>query len=125
MERLVCKACGSESMLPVQFEEEMEQEEDLLAGEQESRFFTCHVCGDNWLSVKKTELGGDCRITFVHQMGMQPTLKRIAHMSTPVVLMPGTVEEWDYFLGDDEVEETEWRRQLDQRRTLLRAICTN
>lgn len=125
MERLLCKACGSESMLPVQIDEEAEEERDVLADEQESRFFTCHVCGDNWLSVKKTGFGGDCRITFVHQMGMQPTLKRVAHLSTPVVVSEHTVEGWDYFLGDDEVEETVWRRQLDQRRTLLRAICTN
>lgn len=123
MERLICKACGSESMLPVELDEESEG--DLLSDEQESRFFTCHVCGDNWLSVKKIELGGDCRLTFVHQMGMQPTLKRVAHMSTPVVLNEHTVDGWDYYLGDDEVDENEWKHQLDRRRTLLRAICTN
>ena len=44
---------------------------DALGGEHEARFFTCHVCGDNWLSVKQTDFGGDCRITFVHQMGMK------------------------------------------------------
>ena len=125
MERLICKACGSESMIPLEIDEETEEDELLLSGEQESRFLTCHVCGDNWLSVKRTELSGNCRITFVHQMGMQPTLKRIAHVSTPVVINEQTVEGWDYFLGDDEVEEGEWRRQLDQRRSLLRAICTN
>ena len=125
MERLICKACGSESMVPVEIDEEAEQQARPLSGEQESRFFTCHVCGDNWLSVKNTNAGGDCRITFVHQMGMQPTLKRIAHMSTPIVLSESTVEGWNYFLGDDEVEETEWRDQLDHRRWLLRSICSN
>lgn len=126
MERLKCKACGSYGMVPVEIDEDAEQHDDLLLTEdQESRFFTCHVCGDNWLSVKKTELGGDCRITFVHQMGMQPTLKRIARMSTPVVLNENTVDDWNYFLGDDEVEEGEWRRALDRRRLVLRSICTN
>lgn len=124
MERLKCKACGSYGMLPLEIDEDGEQD-DLLGGEQESRFFTCHVCGDNWLSVKKTDLGGDCQITFVHQMGIQPTLKRVAHMSTPVLLNEDTVDDWSYFLGDDEVEEREWRRALDERRLMLRAICTN
>ena len=124
MERLTCKACGSDGMLPVEIEEERD-DELLLTDDQESRFFTCHVCGDNWLSVKKVEFGGDCRITFVHQMGMQPTLKRVAHMTTPVVLNEQTVEGWDYFLGDDEVDEAEWRLRLRQRRSLLRAICSN
>lgn len=124
MERLKCKACGSFGMVPLEIEEDLEQDE-ILAPEQESRFFTCHVCGDNWLSVKKTDLGGDCQITFVHQMGLQPTLKRVAHMSTPVVVSEDTVDEWSYFLGDDEVEEGEWRRTLDERRFRLRAICSN
>jgi len=124
MERLKCKACGSYGMVPLDVDEEVEQD-GLLDGEQESRFFTCHVCGDNWLSVKKTDLGGDCQITFVHQMGLRPTLKRVAHMSTPALLTEDTVEEWSYFLGDDEVEEREWRRALDERRLMLRAICTN
>jgi hypothetical protein len=124
MERLKCKACGSHGMVPVEVDEDLGQD-DLLGGEQESRFFTCHVCGDNWLSVKKAELGGDCQITFVHQMGMQPTLKRIASMSTPVLLNESTVEGWSYFLGGDEVDEREWRRALDERRLMLRAICTN
>lgn len=125
MERLKCKACGSYSMVPLEVDENAENEEFILGGEQESRFFTCHVCGDNWLSVKKVETGGTCEITFVHQMGMQPTLKRIANMATPVVLKDSTVDDWSYYLGDDQVEETEWRAQLDRRRGVLRAICTN
>ena len=112
-------------MVPLEVDEEKDDEAFILGGDQESRFFTCHVCGDNWLSVKKVETGGSCEITFVHQMGMQPTLKRIAHMATPVVVNDSTVEAWSYYLGDDEVEETEWRAQLDQRRWVLRAICTN
>ncbi len=125
MERLKCKACQSYSMVPLEVDDRQEQEAFVLGGEQESRFFTCHVCGDNWLSVKKIETGGSCEITFVHQMGMQPTLKRIAHMATPVVVNNDTVEAWSYYLGDDEVEETEWQAQLHQRRWVLRAICTN
>jgi hypothetical protein len=126
MERLQCKACGCFSMMPMDVEaEDLDEEKSILGSDQESRFYTCHVCGDNWLSVRMTESTGDTRITFVHQMGMQPTLKRIAQMSTPVVLSEGTVEQWDYFVGDDSVEEDEWRQVLDRRRFVLRSICTN
>ena len=124
MERLKCKTCGCYSMAPVEIDEQTDEESMLLGDEQESRFFTCHVCGDNWLSVKQVE-SGDCQITFEHQMGMQPLLKRVAHMATPVVLNEHTIGEWNYFLGDDEVDENEWRNVLDERRLMLRAICTN
>jgi hypothetical protein len=115
-------------MVPLEVEpdeEGMEEGIDPLAPDHESRFFTCHVCGDNWLSVKLTEADGDTRITFVHQMGMQPTLKRVAQMSTPIVLADGSVDRWDYFLGDDEVAEEEWRQVLDRRRFVLRSVCSN
>ena len=124
MDRLQCKACGSFSMLPMELEPDAADEIDVLRDEHEARFFTCHVCGDNWLSVRRVE-AGDCQITFVHQMGLQPLLKRTAHMTTPVVLTEGTVERWDYFLGDDEVGEHDWRDTLDERRRVLRSICSN
>ena len=123
MERLQCKACGSFSMLPMELQPDDAEEMDLL-DEQEARFFTCHVCGDNWLSVRQVE-SGDCRITFVHQMGLQPTLKRVAHLATPVVINESTVEQWDYFWGDDEVEEEEWMEHLGERRRILKSICSN
>lgn len=127
MERLKCKACGCYSMAPVELEtEELDEGEDLVPLEEhESRFLSCHVCGDNWLSVKLTEADGDCHITFVHQMGIQPTLKRVARLSTPIVVSEDTVERWDYFLGDDEVEAGEWRRHLSRRRSILKAVCSN
>jgi hypothetical protein len=111
-------------MVPVEIDEEADEDRLLLGDEQESRFFTCHVCGDNWLSVKQVERG-DCQITFVHQMGMQPLLKRVANVQTPVVLNEGTIGAWSFYLGDDEIGEREWRRLLDKRRHVLRAICTN
>ncbi|MDX1438767.1 MAG: hypothetical protein R3284_02585 [Rubricoccaceae bacterium] len=123
MERLQCKACGSFSMLPMELQPEHSEEMDLL-NEKESRFFSCHVCGDNWLSVRNVD-SGDCSITFVHQMGLQPLLKRVAHMSTPVLLQEETVDKWDYFLGDNEVDENEWRKHLTSRRQILKSICSN
>ena len=123
MERLQCKACGSFSMLPMELQPDDAEEVEIL-DDQEARFFTCHVCGDNWLSVRQVE-SGDCRITFVHQMGLQPTLKRVAYMATPVLMAASTVERWDYFCGDDEVEEDEWMDQLGKRRRILRSICSN
>ena len=125
MERLQCKACGSFSLLPM--EVQPEDAEDLELGvldEHEARFFTCHVCGDNWLSVREVQ-SGDCTITFVHQMGMRPLLKRVAHMETPIVMHEGTVGQWAYFLGDEEVEEDEWRLKLADRRRVLRSVCSN
>ena len=125
MERLKCKACGCYSMVPVEIDSEADEDELLdFSDDQESRFFTCHVCGDNWLSVKQVD-EGDCQITFVHQMGMQPLLKRIAHMDTPVLLSEGTIGAWNYYLGEDEIAENEWRRVLGKRRRILRSICTN
>lgn len=124
MDRLQCKACGSYSMLPMELEPDEADDLELMTEPHEARFFTCHVCGDNWLSVRRVE-DGDCRITFVHQMGLQPLLKRTAHMTTPVVLNEGTVGHWDYFLGDDEVGEGAWRDTLDERRRILRSICSN
>ncbi|HYE96535.1 MAG TPA: hypothetical protein VD962_10030 [Rubricoccaceae bacterium] len=123
MDRLQCKACGSFSMLPLEIEPE-ETEALGLLDDHEARFYTCHVCGDNWLSVRHVE-SGDCQITFVHQMGLQPVLKRVAHMTTPVVLAEGTVDRWDYFFGDDEVEEEDWKGRLEERRRILRSICSN
>jgi hypothetical protein len=123
MERLQCKACGSFSMLPMELQPDETEEMELL-DDQEARFFTCHVCGDNWLSVRQVE-SGDCRITFVHQMGLQPTLKRVAHMTTPVLASEAAVDRWDYFCGEDEVGEHEWMDQLGARRRILKSICSN
>jgi hypothetical protein len=127
MDRLQCKACGSFSMLPMELEPDEPDTADLLGTlteEHEARFFTCHVCGDNWLTVRRVE-DGDCKITFVHQMGLQPLLKRTAYMTTPVVLNEDTVEQWEYYLGDDEVAEGRWRDTLEGRRKVLRSICSN
>lgn len=109
-------------MMPM--EVAVEEEGDVLGNEQESRFFTCHVCGDNWLSVKETG-EGVCQITFIHQMGMEPVLKRVAHMQTPILLSDNTVEDWDYFLGEDEVKEEEWHEKLTDRRQVLKSVCSN
>ena len=94
MEWLVCKACGSSAIMPMDvtldgqdlddiedieldgfemMEEEYPEDSDLDgddAEDHESRFFTCHVCGDNWLSVREDSEDATCHITFIHQMGM-------------------------------------------------------
>lgn len=111
-------------MLPMELEPDEPDAIDLLTDDHEARFYTCHVCGDNWLSVRRVE-EGDCKITFVHQMGLQPLLKRTAHMTTPILLQEETVERWDYFVGDDEVGENRWRDTLSDRRQTLRSICSN
>lgn len=125
MEKLRCKTCGSESLAPMQVMlEEEDQRASLLGEEQESQFYTCHVCGDNWLSVKEAR-GEDCTVTFIHQMGMSPVLRRVAHMQTPVLVNPDTVEEWEYYFDEEAVSEDDWRSKLQSRRDTLRSICMN
>ncbi len=93
--------------------------------QEESRFYSCHVCGDNWLSIRKTLDEGDCRVTFIHQMGVQPVLRRVAHMEAEVVSNEEAVRHWEYYLDETEVEEGEWLGRLADRRKVLKAICTN
>ncbi len=128
MEKLKCKTCGTYSMMPMEVaieEEELDQISSLFDQEPESRFYTCHVCGDNWLSVIETENSGECKITFVHQMGMFPVLKRIAHMQTEAVVNEDTVDYWIYFLDDQEIDQEVWFDKLSKRRKILKSICTN
>ena len=127
-EKLTCKTCGCESLRPMQVvfdEEEADEVQSLLGGEQESRFYSCQVCGDNWLSVKEKTADGECTITFVHQMGTSPVLKRVAHMSNPIVVSDENVDEWEYYRGDEPVPENEWQNMLDDRRETLEATCMN
>lgn len=127
MEALTCKACGTDSLLPMQvmFEEEDNDLSNLMGEEQESRFYRCPVCGDNWLSVKETDAQGTCQITFVHQMETTPMLRRVAHMDTPVVVNSDTVDHWEYYLGEELVSEEAWQETLDDRREVLRSVCMN
>ena len=124
MERLKCKACGSYSMMPMEVAVE-EQGDAVMASDQESRFYTCHVCGDNWLSVKEVGNDGDCRITFVHQMGMAPVVKRVAHMHNHVLLAENSVGLWEYYVDDETIEEDSWHAKLNSRRRVLKSICSN
>jgi len=127
MERLKCKACESYSMMPMEVAVE-EQGEASQASDQESKFYTCHVCGDNWLSVQEVGDNGDCRITFVHQMGMAPILKRVAHMHNHVLFTEQSAQSaglWEYFLDDESVEEDSWHAKLNSRRRVLKSICSN
>ena len=91
----------------------------------DSTFYTCHVCGDNWLSVREDEDTGESRVTFVHQMGMSPILKRVAHLQKHVVLKETTVQKWEYFFDDEAIEEQKWQEKLASRRKVLKSICTN
>lgn len=127
MDKLTCKTCGCDSLRPMQvvFDEEEDQDLDVLGEDQESRFYSCQVCGDNWLSVKETTPDGTCTITYVHQMGTSPVLKRVAHMTNSIVVDDENVDEWEYFKGDEPVEESEWRSTLEDRRDTLKSTCMN
>lgn len=122
MERLKCKACNCYSMVPMEVSLEAEEIEDPNT---DSKFYTCHVCGDNWLSVREDEDTGESRVTFVHQMGMSPILKRVAHLQKNMVLKETTVEKWEYYFDDDLIEENKWQEKLATRRKILKSICTN
>jgi hypothetical protein len=150
MEFLKCKACGSFAMVPmdVRLIDQTEEDESGLPDltdyltdngddelnpesgepdeqEGESRFYSCHVCGDNWLSIRKSDDEGQSRVTFIHQMGVQPILRRVAHLQTDLVINDRTVDHWEYYLDEDEVAEGEWMTKLADRRRVLRAICSN
>jgi hypothetical protein len=126
MDLLTCQACSSAGIVPVAVEaERLDRHALRLGGDHESRFFTCHVCGDNWLVVRVTVAGGGTRITFIHQMGMEPTLRRCTNLSSPVQVMETGTHMWDYFLGEDAVAEGEWLALLQRRRLLLRSSCSN
>ncbi len=107
----------------------LDNEEDIEAVEEmnaDSRFFTCQVCGDNWLSVRESaEEAGSSRVTFVHQMGMTPTLKRVAYTENHTILNEETVDKWEYFVDEDETDEQSWQDRLDNRRRVLKSVCTN
>ena len=124
MEKLQCKACGSFALIPMQVAVEGKDLE-IVSEDQESRFYTCQVCGDNWLSVKEAEDEGSWLVTFIHQMGMEPVLKRVAHMEQDLVISETSVGGWEYFFDDEAVAEGEWRDKLQKRRELLRSICSN
>jgi hypothetical protein len=109
----------------VVLEEEQDEIQNLLGEEQESRFYSCQVCGDNWLSVKEKTADGECTVTFVHQMGQSPVLKRVAHLDNPLIVSDENVDEWDYFKGDKPIAEDEWYDTLDDRRETLKATCMN
>lgn len=126
MQKLTCKTCGCESLMPMQviLEDDADELDDLLGGEQESRFYSCQVCGDNWLSVKEKN-AGECTITYVHQMGTSPVLKRVAHMTNTIVIDDENVDEWEYYVGDEPVREEEWHDTLSDRRDVLKSVCMN
>lgn len=127
MNKMKCKTCGCESLTPMQvvIDDQSDEMDELLGDEQESRFYSCQVCGDNWLSVKEKSADGECTITFVHQMGTSPVLKRVAHMNNPLVVNEDTVDEWEYFLGDEPVGKDEWHDTLSDRRDVLKSVCMN
>ena len=58
-------------------------------------------------------------------MGVAPTLKRIAHMQTRLVLKDNAVHEWEYFIDDQAIDEEVWKDTLKDRRDILRSICSN
>jgi hypothetical protein len=105
--------------------DEVDDSEALEEQPEESRFYTCHVCGDNWLSIRREDEFGDCQLLFIHQMGVQPILKRVAHMQTPVLLNEQTVDHWEYYADEEEIGEGDWLGRLRDRRKVLKAVCCN
>lgn len=112
-------------MVPIDVLVEQEDLEQLPSASHESVFFSCHVCGDNWFSLKETDPEGSCQITYIHQMGVAPLLKRVVHIDTNIGVEDINVDLWDYYLGETQVPVQQWLAQLDQRRRTLKSICSN
>ncbi len=110
-------------MAPMEVSVSESNELEVVQGD--SKFYSCHVCGDNWLSVRENEAAGESRVTFVHQMGISPILKRIAFFQRDDILQDATVDKWEYYFDDEEIDETEWQEKLENRRRVLKSICTN
>jgi hypothetical protein len=129
MNRIQCRACGVHAMIPLEVIVEGNEVFEFTGGtDQESHFYTCHVCGDNWLSIREDDSEGQSRVMFIHQMGITPILKRIAQIDDGLeedLDYSGRAAFWEYFVGDDEVPRDEWEETLVERRTLLKSICTN
>ena len=104
---------------------EIHDREDDGGKDENSRFYSCHVCGDNWLSIRRSDDYGQSKVTFIHQMGVEPILRRIAHLQAEFVVNDRSVDHWEYYLDDDEVGEGEWMNRLEDRRKVLKAICSN
>lgn len=101
-------------------------DEDVELGEEhETQFYTCHVCGDNWLAVKEPLDEVTAQITFIHQMGMDPVLKRVASVTEVEIQADPEETQWDYFVDDEHIAEDDWRERLLSRRQTLRSICSN
>ena len=122
MERLKCKACGCFGMMPVDV---IIEDEEQTGEEPESRFYSCHVCGDNWLSLKEEARVEGAQITFIHQMNVEPVLKRVALLSQTEGLPEQVTGGWSYYLGDEEIAAADWHDTLTSRRQVLKSICTN
>ncbi len=93
-----------------------------ISQQQESFFYTCHVCGDNWLSIREKNEGEVDQVTIIHQMGMKPLLKRVGHVYP---FSGETITDWIYFMDEDEITEELWQEKLSARRSILKSICTN
>lgn len=99
--------------------------DEFTEGDVGSQFFSCHVCGDNWLSMRTTSKSGKPMLVFVHQMGMDPMLKRAGVLRFIYPEDAMVVDDWEYFIGEDAVTEESWRTELDRRRFVLRSTCMN
>lgn len=111
-------------MIPVEVVvENRDPVSEMMANEQESEFYACQVCGDNRLSIKESDTSGDLKITLIYQMGMSPTLKRIARAGQGTGAAADSL--WSYFADEEEIGEASWQIQLDRRREILRSICSN
>lgn len=125
---LLCDTCGARAvhLLPVELHYESDFAADLGGDfdEQESRFHTCQVCGDNWLTVEQVS-EAEKTVTVVHQMGMSPALKRIGAIPAGENLLGTFLGTWEYFLDDEAVAEADWFSNLAERRRMLRSMSLN
>lgn len=119
-EFIECKCCGSEAVAPVEYLEMDDMETGI--GE-ESVFYTCFVCGDNWTSSKVTE--EDAEIVFVHQIDWFPLLRREIQLPSVTLVNDVDDEDWDYYLGSKNIEQKKWFNVLKRRRDEIKASLVN
>jgi hypothetical protein len=124
-----CKCCGCKSVVPQIQEgpangEFMDiRDQDVYDTSEENAFFTCIVCGDNWTSRKEKD--GDVEISFVHQIDMVPALRRKTVVPDEAYIQQVDEEDWEYYLGTNEIRKEEWFEILEDRREEIKSALVN
>lgn len=116
--RIKCKCCGERSMIPMQ----------LISGEEENQeelLYSCLICKDNWVANRTYFEDGHVEITFTHNVNIVPTLERKVSVESKILVDTIKNEDWNYYVGDHEIKQSNWFDILNGRRDDMFSAATN